>query len=359
MLKQSKPHKQLRSYRPFCFFYLFIFSTHAESELTHYATLTIDSSHVISGGLERDFTSRMLFDGGFDYQFDNQQIVVSYQANRGDNGSDSVGDIQAYSNIDEDNFSRVYEFYYQYQGQDWYVKVGKTDANAEFAIADPSGDFINSSMGFSPTIVGFPTYPTPALSLVAGLDISDSLQVAGGIFAASSSTSFAEQFYVTELRYQLSESSQVKIGYWHDSNTYDSLKDLASPSQSESGYYLIAQSKLANQHWLNAEHVNWYCQIGHADELASEIKWHIGSGLEFSQPFGLVDHGMGIGISHVKLSQHIEQSKGTETAIEAYYLWSANDHLILKPDLQYIVNPSGNQQINNALVFTLRLELSL
>lgn len=332
--------------------------SYAESNFSPYGSVTIDSSQVLNGGLRQDFTSRLLFDGGVDYQFNNQHLFISYQAQRGDNGSDSVGDIQAYSNIDEDDFSRIYEFYYQYEGANWLIKFGKNDANVDFAVADPSGNFINSSMGFSPTIVGFPTYPSPALSLIGSLTITDALQVSAAVFAAKNTTNFAEQFYVTELAYQLSEYSLIKIGFWHDTNTYDSLKEFAEPSQSESGYYLIAQSTLPNQHWFNSEQVNWYLQLGHADELASEIEWHVGSGIEISQPFSQAGQGMGLGLSHVKLSQHINSSNGSETAIETYYFWSVTEHFIVKPDLQYVITPSGDNQIANALIFTLRLELS-
>ncbi|WP_082769032.1 carbohydrate porin [Paraglaciecola hydrolytica] len=48
----------------------------------------------------------------------------------------------------------------------------------------------------------------------------------------------------------------------------------------------------------------------------------------------------------------------SETAVELFYHWPLNKNLVLKPDLQYIISPSGNHKINNALVFTLRLELN-
>lgn len=338
--------------------YFGAFASQAESSISPYASLTVDSSQVLSGGLKRDFTSRLLFDGGAEYQVDQHLVFLSYQFQRGPVGSDSVGDIQAYSNIDEDNFSRIYEFFYQYQGDNWFARIGKTDANGEFAVADPAGNFINSSMGFSPTIVAFPTYPTPALSILGGFTVSSEFELAVGVFASKEYNNFSEQFIISELRYRLSEQSQIKFGLWHDTNRYESLAPHSSAQNGTTGYYLIVQSELENISWFDSQQVNWYCQLGKSDEIISEIEWHVGSGFEIHHPFGLNEHGMGFGLSYVKLSPNLNTDKSHETAFEAYYLWPLSELINMKPDLQYVINPSGSEQIDDALVFTLRLELN-
>ena len=334
------------------------FFSQAESSFSPYATLTVDSSQVLSGGLKRDLTSRFLFDGGAEYQVDQHLIFLSYQLQRGPIGSDSVGDIQAFSNIDEDNFSRIYEFFYQYQGEDWFARIGKTDANGEFAVADPGGSLINSSMGFSPTIVAFPTYPTPALSVLGGFALTSEVELAAGVFASQEYDNFSEQFYITELRYHVSEQTQLKLGLWHDTNQYDALKPDASVQDGTTGYYLIVQSELTNISWFDSQQVNWYCQLGKAEAQISEIEWHLGSGFEINHPFGQNEHGMGFGLTYVKLSPYLATENSHETAFETYYLWPLNEFINLKPDLQYIINPSGSELIDDALVLTLRLELN-
>lgn len=297
-----------------------------------------------------------MFDGGFSYQADKHSVFISYQAQRGEIGSDSVGDIQAYSNIDEDNFSRWYEVYYQYDADNGYLRIGKTDANGEFAVNDHGANFINSSMGFSPTILGFPTYPSPALSIVAGVQIHQDVQLAAGVYAAEHYNDFAEQFYVAELRYQINEHSLLKLGWWRDSNTYPRAFD--EQQDATSGYYALLQNSLPNTRWFGSQSSHWYGQLGYADEKISEINWHFGTGIEFISPFARSEHSMGLGLSYVKLSPWIIENATSETAIEAFYSWPLHTNLLLKPDLQYIISPSGNQEINNALIFTLRLELS-
>ena len=333
-----------------------LFSPLVKAELSPYASLTVDSSQVLSGGLKRDLTNRLLFDGGLSYQANKHSVFISYQAQRGQHGSDSVGDIQAYSNIDEDDFSRWYEVFYQYDADIGYLRVGKTDANGEFAVNEHGANFINSSMGFSPTIVGFPTYPSPALSVVAGLDIHAKVQVATGIYAAADYNDFAEQFYVAELRYQINEHSLLKLGWWRDTNTYPTAFD--EQQDATTGYYALFQNSLPDNHWFGAQSSHWYSQLGYADQDISEINWHFGTGIEFVSPFGRNEHNMGLGLSYVKLSPLLTDNATSETAIEAFYSWPLHSNLLLKPDLQYFISPSGNTNISNALVFTLRLEIS-
>jgi carbohydrate-selective porin OprB len=330
----------------------------ATQSFNPYASVIVDSSQVISGGLQQDFTSRLLFDGGFNHSINHHSIFVSYQAQRGANGSMSVGDIQGYSNIDEANFSQLNEAFYQYDGQGWFSRFGKTDANSEFAVSEHALKFINSSMGVSPTVLGFPTYPHPALSAIVGLHLTDKMQLVSGIFAAHESDNFAEQFYVTELRYQFAQQRQIKLGLWHDTNQHDVIHHPTASKNGTSGYYVVLQQSLVNQHWFNSTKTNWYSQFAYGDEQISEIQWHFGAGLELISPFKRRQHSMGLGLTYVKLSQLLTPKVSSETAIELFYLWPINHNVIVKPDLQYIISPAGNQHIDNALVFTLRLELN-
>ena len=336
---------------------LFSAATLANHSFSPYLALIADISQVLAGGVQRKDSHRMLLDIGAEYQHQQHLLFVNYQLQRGPNGSDNVGDIQAYSNIDEDNFNRIYQFYYQYQGDDWFARVGQTDANAEFAVAEPAANFINSSMGFSPTIMAFPTYPLPAQSISAGITVTDRLDLSAGLFASRRHDDFAEQFYVAELRYALSATHQLKFGLWHDTNTYQHLEDTSKTSGS-TGYYLIVQGQQHSINWLDSQQLSWYTQLGKADADVSEIEWHIGSGFELQHPFAQPQHALGLGISYVRLSQYIDSDSGHETALESYYLWPLSENLALKPDLQYILSPSGSEQLDNAWVFTLRLEIN-
>ena len=51
-------------------------------------------------------------------------------------------------------------------------------------------------------------------------------------------------------------------------------------------------------------------------------------------------------------------SKNFELALEGLYAITVSENLTIKPDLQYILNPDGDKTSNDALVETLRTELT-
>ena len=54
------------------------------------------------------------------------------------------------------------------------------------------------------------------------------------------------------------------------------------------------------------------------------------------------------------------QDKKTETAIEMFYQYQLTDNFMIKPDIQYIVNPAAmDSPIDNALVGTLRFVINV
>src|SRR5215469_6782004 len=80
-----------------------------------------------------------------------------------DASNDLIGNAQGFSNIDSPQMNRIYELWFeQTLAQDTIrFKVGRIDANTEFAYVENATEFLNPSMGFSPTILGLNTYPAP------------------------------------------------------------------------------------------------------------------------------------------------------------------------------------------------------
>jgi len=89
----------------------------------------------------------------------------------GRDGAIYADTFQGISNIDSSNRTHLYEMWFEQNlfGKKMRIKAGKVDANTEFAFVENALDFINPSMGFSPTIVGFPTFPDghPSLNVFA------------------------------------------------------------------------------------------------------------------------------------------------------------------------------------------------
>jgi porin len=111
-------------------------------------------------------------------------LFVNAQSGRGAGLSETaVGDCQTFSNIDTDSYTQLNEYWIEHAiaSERLRFKVGRQDANADFAAVDLGTPFINSSFGVVPT-VPIPTFPTPGFGLTALVKASDRLELAAGLF---------------------------------------------------------------------------------------------------------------------------------------------------------------------------------
>lgn len=97
---------------------------------------------------------------------------------------DFVGDYQTLSNIDAfRNNMQVSEYWWERSLWDGFltVRLGKQDANTEFAVVPVAMDFIGSSFG-GPVNIPMPTYPDPALGVTTMFQVSEELSCNVGIY---------------------------------------------------------------------------------------------------------------------------------------------------------------------------------
>ena len=101
-------------------------------------------------------------------------------------------------------------------------------------------------------------------------------------------------------------------------------------------------------------------QYGQSSDTTSEIDTHIGAGITWYGMNNRKDDVLGLGISHITTSPLVaSQYKRDETAIELFYRFQLTDNLALKPDIQFIANPAADSEAKDALVLTMRVELSI
>jgi len=335
------------------------------------AFLINDTSRVQSGGLEQGTVSRSLFAADIKYELSEYYTVFAQvQAQRGSNGSDLVGDIQAFSNIDEDNFTALYEVWLEGTFADTGLrfKLGQVDANSEFAYADHAAEFINSSMGFSPSVSYLPTYPDPRISLNLFYDGLTNSRLGFGIYA-DENNKFDEQFYIAEWQSSINQVS-FKIGFWQQTGSVERLDEQNDFKNGANGYYALGEGALPFT-LLSAESVAWYSQLGMSSSKTSEIDRHLGAGIVLYNVFSLPGHSAGFGVTHIRTSEFLHQPaqqtmaglldagfQKQETAFELFYKYEVNQYLSVKPDSQVITSPAANKVASDAVVLTLRTELS-
>ncbi len=354
------------------------------------ASITADWSSNWHGGQNTNGSSfRHLF--LFDVTLDTERLFglpggtafIDFQNHNGEDGSGDTGDFQAYSNIDSDGRTEIAELWYEHVFLEGMlrVKVGKVEANAEFAYTDNGGEFLNSSMGFSPTIFVLPTYPDPSMAVVvfvyptdqlyAGLGLFDGAAVEGVTTGTRGPSTFfesspADMFVIGEagVKWECGDDGlpgRFGFGGWGHNGSFDRF-DGSGTESGTAGFYLLFDQTVfledpADED--NEQGVGVFVQFGWADADVSEAQIHLGAGVNWIGPIPTRDDdATGLGVTLVKFTDDAGAgfTDDYETAYEVFYKAQIMPWLAVKPDIQYIINPGG-AGLKDALVGTVRVEL--
>jgi porin len=339
---------------------------------------TMDWSAPVSGGINRRGTARGLLDVNLTIDAEKLglpggTLFAQYYFRHGRNGSDDVGDLQAFSNIDEARLSREYELWFEQKilNEKLRIKAGQVDANSEFAFVEAAGEFINASAGFSPTIFTFPTYPDPALSLNLFVYPLENIYIGAGLYGdtitETSRRGFQEPFWIGEVGAKIPLGDKfgdlrVAAGVFYDTGNLDRFD--GGTQNKGNGFYALAE----NQIWRenpddkeDAQGLSVFAQYGFGDDKVSAFEHHLGLGLS---TLGLIPgrdaDAAGFYWTTVKTSRAAGSGfDADESAFEFFYKFEVTPAVSLKPDVQWITNPGGVKAADDALVFTLRLDVAL
>ncbi len=303
---------------------------------------------------------------------------------RGREASGDVGDFQGFSNIDSENRTQIAELWIEQflLGERLRIKIGKVDANSEFAFVDAAADFIHSSAGVSPTIL-MPVYPDPAMSVNVFAYPTDSLYVGAAIYDGAyegagiptgrrgprtffSNSKSDAYFLIGEVGWSwesapVGGAGRLAAGPWYHTDRLDDL-DGVGTQRGSLGFYVLAEHQMWSESASDAageQGLKAFIQYGYADEDVSEAVHHVGVGAVWS---GLVPGRdadvLGLMVSWVDLSNEAAGAfPNNETAVELFYSVPVTGFFTLKGDLQFIDNPSGVSG-NDTWVGTLRTEIS-
>lgn len=282
---------------------------------------------------------------------------------------DFIGDSLVLSNIDTfDNRTQVAEYWWEFHLLEGTVRlrVGKQDLNAEFLVVDLAGDFIQSGFGISPNLA-VPTFPDCSAAAVVLTDLTEELQLKLGVwdgvadgrnwgFSGTGLTLTAGEL---EYRYALAEGRlpgalDVGIGY-------RSAGEVSPGNYEHQGWAL----------WLDFEQILWRenpCEEDDEQGLGGFLQYtdaypdelvgfpeYFGAGLVYQGLLpGRDDDGFGVGVATTRLNMG---GTNRETVIECYYKIAVRQGMIVQPDMQYIVSPSGVER--DAFAVGLRFVLAL
>ena len=347
-----------------------------------------------SGGIDDRWAFRYLLDlnVGFDLGtlvgLDGGTVFAAFQNANETVGQPWSGAYQVTSNIAIDgSITQLSEVWYEQLLFDdsFRVKLGKVDANSEFAYITSAGEFINASAGFTPTIFAMPTYPDPAFSanlfwtptesVYAGVGIYDGALAADGVSTgglgpgtAFSSDTSDDVFLIAEGGFRLAEAgpltgAMLGIGGWWHSGEFETFS--GGSRTGAGGVYAVGEARLwtpDDTDLADPEDLGglWaFGQFGWAPDDVSEVGTQLGGGVALHGTFaGRPDDSAGLYITWADFSDDVNAGfEGDETVVEAYYDFAITPWCHVKPDLQYVSTPAGDPTLGDAWVGTLRVTI--
>lgn len=278
-------------------------------------------------------------------------------------GDDCVGEAQLYSNIDGPARTNLYEAWIEQRlfSERVRLKFGKIDANTEFAAVQTAGDFLNSSMGYSPTIVAFPTYPEPKLGANAFFRFPGNNTLGVGIFQTAS----AGMLSVVEpgRSWNLGQSEnpgRVSVGYWHLGGTLSRF-DGSSSSGTQGVYSVLEQGLWRHSDGQSEHRVSAFLQLGLADGHVSPYEHHLGAGAVLQGPFHKrPQDSIGVAETWVRFSSQPAAGfdLSGELILETYYKVPIGKHIAFVQDFQFLHHPGGLRSNPDCPIITPRLMVS-
>jgi hypothetical protein len=301
------------------------------------------------------------------------RLHLGLQVIRGDDGQALTGNLQGFSSVDAEEREQVARLYWEREpaGPDGLrVRLGKLDANAVFAVAEAGAPFLSPSAGYSPTILGLPTYPDPAFGATVGrFDQAGSglrLGVFDGAGALGTRTGSrgpatlpgapSALFWIGEGAWTGERNRLLVGGWWLDAELprFDGGK-----RDGTGGLYLVAERRVLGARDASSGALDLFAQAGNGPAALSPFRRHLAAGALWSGPLAArPDDLFGLYATHVRAGDDPALDRERELGLELLTSFALTDSLRLEPDVQFVRGTGGAETVD-AWVATLRLVLSL
>lgn len=288
-----------------------------------------------------------------------------------------VGDNQKFTNIENGNYTYLYELRYKHDFEKLWINLGIIDLNSEFIVTEEGFSFINSSFGVIPTVsenIPLSIFPKNALGAMLNYSISSKISFQISLldgdprnldedsYNLKHKISKKEGLYYSGELIVSNQKSKYKLsGYFHSGNFIDVVDSLTIHNHNY-GFYAIADQYIYD--FSESRKLRGFVQIGYAPMNRNILDFYLGAGFNFYSPFKRKDDVVGIAFAYASLCNDFyrlnsNSYKNYELAIECNYSFSINHHLTIQPNSQYIINPGMSVKLSNSWVTTLRLNFSL
>ncbi|MDH4386234.1 MAG: carbohydrate porin [Caulobacter sp.] len=353
---------------------------------------TADVSGVVDGGLSR--RGRFLDDLQLAADIDLEKAMGWEGAtfhglllnNSGAMPNDAAGTLQGVDNIEVSRQrTRLYEAWVEQTLADGRASllIGLYDLNSEFYANDSAGLLIAPAFGIGSELAatganGPSIFPSTALTLRGRVTMGETgyLQAAvvnanAGVLGDPSGVNLdfdGGALLIAEAGMGgMGGKGRLAGGVWRYTDRQDDWRDTTAagtPVQqvSQGAYLLLEQPLMGDAD--GPRQVTGFARIGVSDGDTSPFHGGWQAGLLIERVLdGRPDSQLSFGVNQAWINSR-ERANGadagrdigsTETALEITYADRVTPHLTIQPDLQYVIRPSGDRDIDNALVATVRL----
>ena len=281
-----------------------------------------------------------------------------------------IGDFQVANNIEAGNHAFMEYFSLQQTFGNFSFKVGLQDMNENFASINAAGEYINSSFGIHPifsTNMSAAIFPLTGLGVELHIDINNKWHIQTAAYDGEM-PSFEDNPYNLDWNINKDDGALFlgEAQYIREKGIYEVGAFYHTAEKKYGVYAEIEQVVFDN----GTRNLIGFMQTGMVKKSqnlkisetqklsisAPQNYFHLAAGVNLEGVFSEEANDMaGLAFTSAFLSD-----KKTETAIELFYQYQITDNFVIKPDVQYIINPAGlDIPVDNALVGTLRFVISL
>ncbi|MEO8207264.1 MAG: carbohydrate porin [Chthoniobacterales bacterium] len=331
-----------------------------------------------------------------------------------DISQNNIGNFLTVSNIAGFDTLRMFELWFQQKLFDDKIslRVGQLGADTEFIISDYGATFINSTFGWPAFTAnnlpnGGPAYPvgTPGIRLAVNPVDWFTFQTAafqGNVYAQNVNrygfrwrlNSANGYFFINEAQFRWNRRDaetglpgQFKAGAWFNTEEFTNFYNGNSVYGNYGIYFIVDQmlwrkpvppASLAKDGKATADKkevtaaksdqgLGWFGRIAFDPQDRNFVGFYFDTGLTFKGLIPTRDNDIfGVAFAYAQLGQGAQQlainsgsvGVGAEMVLEFTYQAQLNKWLSIQPDLQYIINPGGNQNLGNAFVIGGRMSVA-
>jgi porin len=288
-------------------------------------------------------------------------LFVYGQNGHGGGISERLGAAMPISNLEAPAFTQLAELWYEHHAfsERVHLRLGKQDANHDFAAPRFGGNFVHSSFGVPPT-VPMPSFPAPGLGAMLLAQVVPWLSLRSGVYEASpeiESFGFDPAFdgggpfliTAVETQHGVAERSDAALysaGGWYRGPTPDDETKRAG---------LFATADVLWPIGPGVRTLQTFVRAGWATPDDGPATLYVGGGTTYHALRD--DDTVGLGAGHIRFRDVEGARPLSESFLELFYKAHFAPWLALQPDVQVVFQPGGVAR--TVLVTGARMKLKL